>query len=347
MASLDTFIALRNYVKGKINQYDLEDSDDLIHNVRKRSQKAGDDEIIVVFENEREFLESIGISEDDVWFYRVINSPYQDYDMIDYYSVKEDFENGWGLYYALDDENQEKLATISKMILPMKVNFDDEKFRNNLSEKLLLNFKDETENILSDFQIEKNREMINSAREEMDNELNDYLNKIGLDRFNDDGFKITVADLITLYVKENAIHLSLKDLIKKITKDLSVPGGWSDNAYEYQDVSKFDKESFNNYTSSMLDKILEKLEDSEEGVTVQDYTEMTQRITKKFEQDKYYNLPKDPKKETRFKIEGFLYPAMKVVISLQKGLKNRKLKLSEDNFNYLLYQPTLFNLDEI
>jgi hypothetical protein len=74
---------------------------------------------------------------------------------------------------------------------------------------------------------------------------------------------------------------------------------------------------------------------------------MTQRILKKFKQDSYYNLPKDPKKETRFKIEGFEYPEMKVVVYLQKGLKAKTLKLSEENFYNLLYQPTLFNLDEI
>jgi hypothetical protein len=38
---------------------------------------------------------------------------------------------------------------------------------------------------------------------------------------------------------------------------------------------------------------------------------------------------------------------MKVVVYLQKGLKAKTLKLSEENFYNLLYQPTLFNLDEI
>jgi len=38
---------------------------------------------------------------------------------------------------------------------------------------------------------------------------------------------------------------------------------------------------------------------------------------------------------------------MKVVVILQKGFQQKKVKLSEDNFYNLLYQPTLFNLDEI
>jgi hypothetical protein len=58
-------------------------------------------------------------------------------------------------------------------------------------------------------------------------------------------------------------------------------------------------------------------------------------------------LPKDPKKQTRFKIEGFDFPEMKVRVSLSKGLQQKTVSLSEDNFYNLLYQPTLFNLDEI
>jgi hypothetical protein len=347
MAALDTFIALRDYIKGKIDSYDLKESDDLIYRIKENQQNRGQSGVVISFNNEEEFLKFLGLHEDDIWFYQVINSPYNDYEFMDSYSVKEDFENGWGLYFSLDDENKEKLADISRIILPMKVNFEDEKFRNKLSEKLLINFKDDTEDILDDFQLERNREMSIVARESIEKELKEYLNKFDFDNVGDDGFTTTVADLIMLYVKENAIHLSLKELIKKISEDSSVPGGWHENTYEYQDDTKFDKESFNNYTSSKLDKILEKLEDSEEGVTIQDYTEMTQRITKKFEQDKYYNLPKDLKKETRFKIDGFLYPAMKVVVTLSKGMKQRKVKLSEDNFYNLLYQPSLFNLDEI
>jgi hypothetical protein len=347
MAILDTFIALRNYVKGKIDSYELKESDDLIYRVIEDRQNRGQSEIVLSFDREDEFLKFLGLHEDDIWFYQVVNSPYSDYEFIDSYSVKEDFENGEGLYYSLDEENEEKLADISRIILPMKVDFNNENFRSQLFKKLLTNFKDDTKDILDDFQLERNREMRITAQNSINKEMMDYLDKLDFNEFGNDGFKTTVANLIMLYVRENAIHFSLKELIKRITENSSVPGNWLDNQYEFQDDGNFDKESFNSYTSSKLDKILEKLEDSEEGVTIQDYTEMTQRITKKFEQDKYYNLPKDLKKETRFKIDGFLYPAMKVVVTLSKGMKQRKVKLSEDNFYNLLYQPSLFNLDEI
>ena len=181
MAVLDTFIALRDYVKGKIDSYDLRDSDDLIYRVKENQQNRGQSEVVISFNNEEEFLKFLGLHEDDIWFYQSINSHYSDYEFMDSYSVKEDFENGWGLYFALDDENKKKLADISRIILPMKVNFDDEKFRNKLSEKLLINFKDDTEDILDDYQSERNIEMRNVARKYVEKELKEYLNKLDFD----------------------------------------------------------------------------------------------------------------------------------------------------------------------
>ena len=345
MAALDTFIALRDYVKGKIDSYDLKESDDSIYKVINHPTR-GQSEIIISFDNEEEFLKSLGLSDDDTWFYRVLNGPYSEYEFVDSYYVKEEFEEGWGPSYFFDKENEEKLADISRAILPMKINFNNEDYRSKLSEKLLTNFTKETQNILDDYQTERNYEMTMVARETMDKELKEFLNSLGFDLYTD-GFSTTVGNLIYIYIKDGSLQLTLTELLKKLTEDSPIIGGWYESQFEYRNDEKFDKKSFNSYTSNMLDKILEKIENSEGGVTIQDYTEMIERITKKFKQDKYYDLPKDPKKETRFKIEGFLYPEMKIVVTLSKEFKQRKVKLSEDNFYNLLYQPTLFNLDEI
>jgi hypothetical protein len=74
---------------------------------------------------------------------------------------------------------------------------------------------------------------------------------------------------------------------------------------------------------------------------------MTARIEKKFKTGEWYFLPKDKTKQTRFKVEGFEFPNMKISVLLQKGLKQKIVSLSEQNFYNLLYQPSLFSLDEI
>lgn len=348
MAALDTFIALRNYVKGRISDDELEESDDYISSVREDRQNRGQSEIRIEFDDERKFLENIGLHDDDIWFYQVINSPYSDYEAVDYYWVKQDFEDGSGPFYMFDDENKEKLSIISRLILPLKVDFENEEYRKKLAEKLLTNFSRETGRILDDYQTERNYEIIGTARESINEELSDFLDKLDLDIYGN-GFITTVANLIMLYIRENKIHLTLKELFEEIVDKINAPGGWNDSIYEYSDDEKFDKESFNKSVSHELDKIIEILYETEEieGVSIEEYLAMTDRVSKKFEQDKYYSLPKDPDKKARFKIEGFEYPNMKIVVVLQKGMKARKIKLSEENFYNLLYQPTLFDFEEL
>ena len=72
---------------------------------------------------------------------------------------------------------------------------------------------------------------------------------------------------------------------------------------------------------------------------------MVSRVSKKFEIGICHNLPK--KKDVRFYIENFEMNPNKVIVKLSKAQKQRVLKLTEDNFYHLLYQPTLFNLEEI
>ena len=85
MAALDTFIALRDYIKGKIDSYDLKESDDLIYRIKENQQNRGQSGVVISFNNEEEFLKFLGLHEDDIWFYQVINSPYNDYEFMDEY----------------------------------------------------------------------------------------------------------------------------------------------------------------------------------------------------------------------------------------------------------------------
>jgi hypothetical protein len=348
MISLETFSALRNYVKGKISGEDLLDADKLFHTMRENYNSRGDSRIRINFKNRMEFLEKMGFNDDDAWFATVITNPYSDYEFMDSYSAIEDFMEGYSLYYYLNEENKEILSEISKAILPMKVDFENETFRKALSGKLMTNFGEEIKDLIYNYTYERNLQMRNSAEKTVEEDLKDYFDKLGLDAY-DDGFTISVGDLIGLYLTEGDIHLDASNLFEKHFNRVDKPGGWQENYYDYVDDNEFDSESFSREAYRIFNKILDKIEDFgvEEGATIEDFTNMTDRITKKFKQNEYYYLPKDSTRQTRFKINGFEFPAMKVVVTLQKGLKQKTVSLSEQNFYNLLYQPSLFSLDEI
>ena len=348
MMSIKTFKALREYVKGRISADDLVRVEKLFSYVMESTNK-GDSIINVEFQSNRDFLEKIGMSGDDIWIYEEVTSPYSSYEFFDRYSSTEDFMGGYTIYSYLDDENVELLEQISKAILPMKFDLDDDKFRRELSEKLMETFKSNTQNIIDEFSSERNDQIGKSLEEVIEKEMKEYFSQMDFE-FNDRGFKVSVADLLMLYMQYNAIHLPLSDLLEKVYSDSSdAPGGWTEDWYEYTDDEKFDTISFNRYVNRQLEEILETIQEDgeEEGVSFEDYLAMTDRITKKFEQDKFYYLPKDSSKETSFKVEGFEYPSIKITIKLRRKNNYKTINLTEENFYHLLFQPSLFNLDAI
>jgi hypothetical protein len=346
MASYDTFMALKDYSRGKIQKWELVDSDPDIYHVGEDRSNRGQSTIKLGF-NDDKFWGRVGLNDDDVWFMNAINSPYSDYEFIDSYSIKEDFRNGYSIFHELNEDNIEKLKQISRYIFPMKFDLENDEFKSGLSEKLLSSFKNETQDILDDYQSEKNREMTQVAQESIEKELTNYFNDFGFTYVAGDEFTTTVANLVMWYIKENMVHVPIAELLPKIfqTNKIDV-GGWLDNSYEYQDSEKFDSDSFNNYVGRKLDDIIEKIEDGGNGdFSMQEYLDMVDRVGKKFEVGRWHTLPK--KKDVRFYIENFEMNPNKVIVKLSKELKQRTLKLSEENFYHLLYQPTLFNLEEI
>lgn len=351
--NIETFTALRNYAKRKITKDELLSSDKLFSYMREDRSMPGQSVIDIEFNGQQDFLEALGMRDDDIWFYQMMTGPYSEYEFLDHYSAIEDFMEGYGFYYTLDEENKELLSEISKAILPMKVNFKDDEYLKELSGKLMENFGKQIKYVVEDYVDEKNNAFKISLEKVINKEMDEYYAELGIDAYHN-GFRITVADLLALYINENAIHLDLKELLERVFGRREAPGGWQEDYYAYEDPDDFDSSSFNKTANRFFSDILETIEEEgeEEGVTIKDFTDMTSRILKKFRQEEYYFLPKDSKKETRFKIEGFKFPEMKVVVTLSKGLKQQYIKqstvyLSEQNFYNLLYQPSLFSLDEI
>jgi len=349
MEILDTFYGLKNFVKGDINGYELSDIDPSIDEVKVNSGNRGQSVIYLDFEREDNLFNLMGLDENDAWFLKVINNPYNDYEMIDYYTVKENFLEGYDVFVSFDEDNVDKLRQISRLIYNKNFNLDDEEFRKGLAYKLYDNFNFITKGILNDFHTEKNSEMINTARDGINQEVNNYFKKFDFELISDDRIKTTVGNLIMWYIRTNSFHLPIKGLLKKIfDENPGNLGGWYENSYEYQDSDNFDDVSFNKAVSWNLDKILDSITDDfeREGFDLDSYLKMTERILKKFIFERWYPLPKKPK-EIRFKVIGFDKNPNKIEVKLQKAMKERSLKLSEENFYNLLYQPTLFSFDEI
>ena len=331
---------LREFSRGKASIEELEKSDSSILEVIPADTNLGQSKIVFDFGDDDNFLKFLDLNDDDIWFFNVMNSHYSDYEFMDSYTVDEDWKEGYIVYGDLNDENKEKLKEISEVILPSKeFNLNSDEYRQELSSVLLDLFERETDNILSDYFAEKNREMTITARESMNNELDKALESIGfVFKRKHDEIYTTAANLLMWTARYGITKIDAMSLIQKLLEDHGGNiGNWAEDQYEYQDYDNFDSESFNNYVERQLDSILEKLEEDE---TLDEFVEFRKKILSKYKINVWYELPKDKKKS--FKIKGFDKDDMTVSVEMRTHWGFETKKYSEENFYYLLHQPELF-----
>jgi hypothetical protein len=342
---------LRAFTRGKVDSRVLEDSDDAIFTV-KLSDPLGQSTIVIDFGEDEKFFKSLDMSEDDEWFLKAINSYYNNYEFMDSYQIEEDFKQGYIIYNILNKENKEKLKEIAELILPGdEFNLDNEEYIIKLSETLIDLFNNEMDWIFGDYASEKNSEMLTTARDSIEKEINGFLESIGFTLVRDyDRISTTPANLLMWSARLQLGKIDVISLFNQIVEYSGTGrlGGWADNSYEFQDDDNFDSVSFNNSVERQFEKIFEKLDEDENsgGEKIKGFLGFRDRIVKKFGLNKWAELPSD--KNVLFKVEGFDRENMKVIILIQKRDKGRRqLKLSEENFKNLLYQPRLFDLFEV
>ena len=336
---------LREFTRGLISSDEFAETDPSIFDV-VYGEPLGQSQIIIDFGDDENFFKIFDVSEDDIWFMNAINSHYSDYEFIDSYTVEEDWKEGYIVFGDLNDENKEKLEQIAELILPSKeFDLNSDEYRQELSAVLLDLFERETDNILSDYFVEKNREMSITARESIEKEIDKVLE--------DSGFKLkrrydrivtTAANLIMWSTKLGINKTDVISLVNQIVENNGGSmGGWAEDQYEYQDYENFDSESFNREVERQFDSILEKIED--DGTQINDFISLRKKILSKYNIGKWYELPKD--KSIQFKIKNFDKDNMQIVVDLRLPTGFITRKFNEEQFNYLLYQPELFKFGEV
>ena len=264
MGKFDFFVALKNYVQGKTNSRELLDLEDKIYKIND-SVDPNQSMILYDFGTDSDVLESAGLSEDDISLFRNVNSHYGN-EIYSYYQGMEDFENGYGAWDELSDENWDKLKYISQYL--MKEPFEtDTSFLEKFAQQLLQSFSKETKEFVDDYSRERNNQMTDKIKELISYDIEELFSKSGLKLVGDGLVSVNVRKLFDDYVESGDLTSSPKKIIKKILNDCfedSNIGGWSDSMWEYQDNTGFDKEYFNREVERQLDSIIEKLEENQE-----------------------------------------------------------------------------------
>jgi hypothetical protein len=347
----DLVLAIRKFIRGKISVNELYNTDEYIENIRVKSPLS-ESQITINLGNKQNFLNKINLDVDDAWFRGVILNSYEGWNFVDQYTIDEEFKEGYIFEYDLNEENLETLKDIAITILPQdKFDIENDEYRRKLHKMLLVLFPREIDYILGDYAAEKDNEMNAAAREAIKSEFDDKLEELNINLDNDmSEATITLSELFHQTVRLNLYTSNSQEIITQIIYRALGPnvGGWYENTYEFTDESKFDKESFNRYVAHNFEKILEKLEEeSESEHTIKDYVEMARRILSKFKMSVWYGTPKN--KDIMFSIRGLSSEDMTIEIDLKDEGTNKIISttMTEEGFNKFLYQPSLFNLEDM
>lgn len=338
---------LREFMRGKITPYQLQDSDNSVIVRKYVPNMPAQSELVISFDDYDELLKAIGLREDDIHFYHNVKNPYYSGELLSSDSFEDDFLQGYGPWYHFNEENEEKIQKIAKIIFPGKLDLNDEDSKGEFARKLKNIFRRSFEDIVSDYSNERNNELRISAESHIDSEIENILDEFDF-KLSGDGIKTTAVNLFGLYAKTGMLDAPPKKLIKYAIEDLDNQiGGWYENLYDMSTDTNFDQEGFNNEVSRTLDSLIDDVYDEDKNPNISEFLKVYERITKKFTLGKWYNLPKDKTKEVDFKISSLDPETNKVLVELRKGLKRKNLKLSEQNFYNLLYQPELFQFGEL
>ena len=200
-------------------------------------------------------------------------------------------------------------------------------------------FSREIDNITSDWVDEQNECRTRGAKEWIEGDVCNYFNKFGVitqDCFHN--YYTTVGILLSLYNTVKDKTLGLGEVFKDLGHRASYVGGWDENRWEI-DCNDFDDESFNRVVEDQLDKILEKMEDSDDFIDVNKYSEIFDRITKNYNLNHKYTT----KTGREFFIRSIDPATNKIIVQVNKkegGLEDRSY--TEEEFNNFLVSPELF-----
>jgi uncharacterized protein YxeA len=348
-SKMTTLMGFKNFFRGRIDKNDLYGIDDTIYDIYEK-EPLGQSIITINFEDEKELFQELDLDEQDVWFLRIVNG-YQGYEFMDSYQVEQDFKEGYGIYYDLNEENIETLKGIATTIMPNKeFNLEDDGYKSELSNMLIDLFPNEMDYIFGDFSAEKDHEMNAVAKEVIQDEFEKPLEESGINlNYDMDEVEITLADLYMGGLQSNMFLSNAKEMVVAIMKKAlgDNVGGWYENSYEFQDDSKFDSKSFNDYVATQFEKIIEKLEErSDEFFTIRDFVEFRNRIVSKYKLKTWYKTPKD--ENIMFIIQEFVPNKMTVKLNIkERGVNSIKsVDLDEEQFNNFLHQNSLFSLED-
>jgi hypothetical protein len=321
------------------NSSELNDIDPLITKIKYNKNNYGKSVIILQFDDYDEYFKLFDLSNDDIWFLRLLFHGKRDLGF--YYSdfAYADWKEG-SLLFELSDENKQKIIEISSYFLPNIKTIDD-----STSEKISIflynTFRRKVENIVDDYQYNRELCMSESSKKSIGKELSDPFSLYGIiQQYQFYKYLTSVKVLLSLFKLYGKKDDTLTELLTRIGSEKNF-GPYYEQLYEY-DCLEFDSKGYNDYVSGQLDDILEEIENDERFSNLEEFKKINSFLSSKYEFEKWYVAPKD--KGVFFSIINIDPTTNKINVNIQKSRTSpqERRSLTLDEFNSFLHNLELF-----
>ena len=346
---------LDELVKGKDVSWNrtIYPDDKLVNYISQDKDNKKASTIIIEFPDEEDFLNTLGVDDDDdIWVYKKFNSYYSGSD-IDYYRYEEDFSEGY-LLDNLDESNTLKLNNILRFINPSLIGEDKDKIGKFLTQS----FPSESDDIIYEY-AHRDQDCIERAvRDEINGETKNPYARFGIKEIhNGRRYETNVGVLYHWYKQLRCPTYDLKELLTLLVSRYTKTnvGGWYELEYNTY-CNDFDSEGFQRDVSRILDKITDDIEDSDKYVDIGEYKKLLNKIIELGGFKKRLTLPKD--ETTKYVITDIdpMTNKARLVVqydtshpdydgSVKSITKDRSVDF--EGLNLFLYHPELFNESKI
>jgi hypothetical protein len=259
------------FKKGVIDKKELM-NDDYVFEVR-------DNGIIVLrFDSTEDYFKLFDLTNYDVdTASQLFGSYYYEPEYYDSYTGNEDWNEGYMLNY-FNLENYEKLKKIVDFIAP-NLNINERGEYPDICDAINKMFSKDVDYLVGDYSVEMNRAMVSALKDDLKDE---YCGKFQDDQIHTINcfykYITTVDNLIKLYDRLNCKSDSLYEMLQKLGHEKHSHGDFTGSIYETNYHDNFDDESFNRDVKNFLDNILEKIEDSDKFVNIDEYKSILKNI---------------------------------------------------------------------
>jgi len=337
-----TYGILNDIKNGKdFSLYDLRNSSDIINKIRFNQNRPGKSMVSIEFDDAESYFTTMGANEDSLWLIRdLFDDYYSELEITNYDNTYTDWNEGY-LLSTFNEENNKLLDEILSYISPQlqsKSTQRGDEWNRKVSEMLNDMFEREIDWIITDYTDEDNRCRTNQLRKDVKNDACDVLGEYGI--FMGDCFSkyfTTVDILLRLYKNTDDKSQSLDSLFGELIDGSNMD--YTELMYETYCEENFDEE-LNKQINQSLTSIIEKIEDSEKFIDIDEYSRLYDKYVGKYGLNKTHKSPISD--NTFFRIVGINGENNKIVVGVAKDLDFQSREYDEQGFAMFLIQPELF-----